>query len=263
MIPNPNLNATADTNAEPPPVTYTLATAEGRSAWAAFDKTTSRWGRITMIIAMILMIGGPAIVAARLGVDPLWVIGAVLSIAAVFGVIWFVEPLSYFPILGPASMYQAFMIGNISNKLLPAAIVAQSTIGVRPETKKGQLSAVLAICGAAITHLTSLAIFVGLLGTLLISAIPPEIVASIQTYVLPAIMGAVVVQMIASNPQPRILIIAVTVGLIVTLVLTPLFPVMAYFNIAVAVLATILLALFLPGGKSAPAAEDEALEDIS
>ena len=139
----------------------TTDTTTATTAWAAFDKTTSRWGRLTMIAAMIIMIGGPGIIAAQLGVKPLSILAGVLAIAAVFGAVWFVEPLSYFPILGAASMYQAFMIGNISNKLLPAAIVAQATIEAKPETKRGQLAAVLAICGAAAMHLTTLAILVG------------------------------------------------------------------------------------------------------
>ena len=246
-------------------VTDSIGTTEaGTAAWAAFDKTTSRWGRITMILAMIIMIAGPGIVAAQLGVQPAAIITGVLAIAVAFGALWFIEPLSYFPILGPASMYQAFMIGNIANKLLPAAVVAQSTIGAKPETKRGQLAAVLAICGAAMTHLLSLLVFVGFLGTLLLNLIPPEIVASIQTFVLPAVMGGIIVQMIASNPQPRILIISIVVGLVVQLVLTPLFPVVALFGIAISVVATILLALFLPGRKTAqPTAEELAMEDIS
>jgi hypothetical protein len=215
--------------------------------WAAFDKTTSRWGPITMIVGMIVMILGPGLLALQLGVQPGAVITGVLAITATFGVVWFVEPLSYFPLLGPASMYQAFMIGNISNKLLPAAIVAQSAVNAKPETKRGQLASVLAICGAAAVHLTTLAVAVGLFGTLLISIIPPELINTVQTYVLPAVLGSVLVQMVWANPQPRILIIAAVVGAIVVFVLTPLFPAVSYFAVALGVIATITLSLTLPG----------------
>ncbi|MER7558679.1 hypothetical protein ABTZ46_17165 [Nocardioides sp. NPDC126508] len=220
-------------------------------SWAAFDKTTSRWGPITMIAGMTVMILGPGLLAIRLGVQPGAVIAGVLAIAATFGVVWFVEPLSYFPLLGPASMYQAFMIGNISNKLLPAAIVAQSAVDAKPETKRGQLASVLAICGAATTHLTVLALAVGIFGTLLIDVIPPELVTSVQTYVLPAVMGSVVVQMVWANPQPRIFLIAAVGGAIVVFVLTPLFPIVSYFAVALGVIATIALSLTLPGREKA------------
>lgn len=215
-------------------------------SWDRFDRTTSRWGRITMILGMIVMIAGPGIVAAQLGVDPLTVVTGVTAIAAAFGALWVVEPLSYYPILGPASMYQAFMIGNISNKLLPSAIVAQSTIGARPESRRGQLAAVLAICGAATAHLLSLLVFVGFLGTVLLNSIPPDLLDASKAFVLPAVMGGVVVQIVWSNPQPRILIIAVIVALVVQFALTPLVPVVALFGIAISVVATMLLALFLP-----------------
>lgn len=215
-------------------------------SWDRFDRTTSRWGRITMTLGMIVMIAGPGIVAAQLGVDPLTVVTGVTAIAAAFGALWVVEPLSYYPILGPASMYQAFMIGNISNKLLPSAIVAQSTIGARPESRRGQLAAVLAICGAATAHLLSLLVFVGFLGTVLLNSIPPDLLDASKAFVLPAVMGGVVVQIVWSNPQPRILIIAVIVALVVQFALTPLVPVVALFGIAISVVATMLLALFLP-----------------
>jgi hypothetical protein len=249
------------------PAVATPHTATGpiaAAAWQRFDKTTSRWGRITMLIAMVVMLTGPFILAFELGVKPGAVVAGVLAIALVFGALWFIEPLSYYPILGAASMYQAFMIGNISNKLLPSAIVAQSTIGAKPETKRGQLASVLAICGAATTHLLSLLVFVGILGTLLLRAIPPSIITEIQTFVLPAVMGAVLVQMIASNPNVRILMISVAVGVVVQLILTPLFPVVALFGVAISVIATIALALVLPTRRrEAPPVADPSLEDMS
>lgn len=235
--------ATTDASAE----TSAGNSAEGTAAWNQFDATTSRWGRATMIAAIVLTLAGPLVLALQLEVSPLTVLAAFLGIAAVFGVVWFVEPFSYFPILGSASMYQAFMIGNISNKLLPAAVGAQAAIGARPGTKRGQLASVLAICGAATTHLLGLLILVGVLGSFLVNLLPADVVATVQTYILPAVMGAVIVQMISSNRSPRLLIIAVSVAAVVVFILTPLIPGMSYVAIAVSVLATILLAIFLPG----------------
>lgn len=237
---------------------------EASAAWGAFDKTTSRWGRITMIVAMVIMIGGPAILAAQIGVSPGGVLTGVVAVAAVYAVLWVVEPLSYFPILGAASMYQAFMIGNIGNKLLPAAIVAQSAIGAKPGTKRGQLASVLAIAGAAVTHLIALALFVGVLGSILTKLIPADIGTGIQTFILPALMGAVIVQMMSGRPEMRIVIIAIGVALVITFVLTPLAPMVAYFSTALSVVVTVLLALFLPGRRSAATViEDPLVEDMS
>ncbi|WP_244927266.1 hypothetical protein [Microbacterium sediminis] len=199
-----------------------------------------------MLSALVIMIVGPAIVAILLGVPPGWVVGGVAVIAVTFGTIWVIEPLSYYPILGPASMYQAFMIGNISNKLLPAAIVAQSAVGAKPGTRKGQLAAVLAICGAATTHLVSLLVLVGIFGTLLVSLIPADLVAVIQAYVLPAIMGAVIVQMVTSNPNWTVLGIALVIGAIAVFGLPLIAPALSGFAVAISVVLTIGVALLLP-----------------
>ncbi|MGO2053518.1 hypothetical protein CQ010_05565 [Arthrobacter sp. MYb211] len=231
---------------------------EIHEALGTFDKTTSRWGRITMIIGLFFSLAAPTYLVffSGLDIELAGVLAAFAALAAVFGVIWVVEPLTYYPILGASSMYQAFMIGNISNKLLPAAMIAQSTIGVRPGTRKGELSSVAAICGAAAVHLTSLFIFVGLLGTWLVSVIPADIVNTVQVYILPTVMGAVLIQAIVSQKSPRAAVIALVVSLIVVFVLSPLSPKMALFSTAIAVISTAVLAWVLRDRKSLPSTED-------
>ncbi|PQZ94790.1 hypothetical protein CQ018_05455 [Arthrobacter sp. MYb227] len=236
---------------------------EMHQALGAFDKTTSRWGRITMIIGLIFSLSAPAYLVffAGLDIEIAGIFAAFGALAAVFGVIWIVEPLTYFPILGASSMYQAFMIGNISNKLLPAAMIAQATIGVKPGTRKGELSSVAAICGAATVHLISLFIFVGLLGTWLVSVIPADIIQTVQLYILPTVMGAVVVQAIVSQKAPRAAIIALAVSIIVVLI-AKLYTPFGLFSTAVAVIATATLAWFLRDKKTLGTPEDTTNEEL-
>src|SRR6476661_3867151 len=223
-------------------------------AMAEFDRTTSRWGRATMIAGLLVSVAGPLylVFAAGLHIAPaqLWI--AFAAVAATFGIIWIVEPLTYYPVLGPAAMYQAFMIGNISNKPLPAALIAQTNIGAKPGSKRAELAAVVAICGAAAVHLVSLAVFVGLLGTWLISVIPPSVLLVTRLYVLPTVLGAVLVQAIVSMKQPRTTVFALVVSAVVVFVGLPLVPSLAMMSTAIVVLVTILLAWFFPG-KSAVA----------
>lgn len=47
-------------------------------------------------------------------------IGAI-SIISSFGVLWFVEPISYYPVVGQIGTYMAFLSGNISNMRVPCA----------------------------------------------------------------------------------------------------------------------------------------------
>ncbi|RKS06452.1 hypothetical protein DFP74_2084 [Nocardiopsis sp. Huas11] len=214
---------------------------------AAFERTTSRWGRLTMLAGLALSLAGPVYLVAFAGLDlgaaRIWI--AFIAVAAVFGVFWILEPLTYFPILGSAAMYQAFMVGNISNKLLPAVIVAQSSVGARPGTRRGDLTAVMAICGAATVHLASLLVCVGLLGTWLMSVLPAELIEVSRLYILPAVMGAVLVQCVATMRQVRPTVIAVTGALVIQFVLVPLVPGLDMFATALCVVATMLLAWYL------------------
>ncbi|MEU0492900.1 hypothetical protein ABZ249_27050 [Nocardiopsis sp. NPDC006139] len=219
----------------------------GATAMAAFENTTSRWGRATMVAGLALSLAGPLYLAffADLGLDAARIWVAFLAVAATFGVFWVLEPLTYYPILGPAAMYQAFMIGNISNKLLPAAVVAQASVDARPGTRRGDLTAVMAICGAATVHLTSLLVGVGLLGTWLISVLPAGLIEVARLYILPAVMGGVLVQCIVTMRRYRTTAIAVAVALAVQFALLPLAPGLALFSTALCVAVTMVLAWFL------------------
>jgi hypothetical protein len=235
-----------------------ITAAEAESDLAEFDRTTSRWGRLTMIAGLILSVAGPLYLVLFTGLDisaaQLWT--AFAAVAAVFAIIWIVEPVTYFPILGPAAMYQAFMIGNISSKLLPSALIAQTRIGAKPGTRRGDFAAVAAICGAAAIHLVSLALFVGILGTWLISIIPVEIIDVARLYVLPSVLGAVIVQAILTIKQLRITIIAVAIALLVQFVLLPMVPAIAFLTTGIAVIGTIVVSWLARDRKPAAAVEN-------
>ena len=117
-----------------------MSTLRNSSDFTAFEKATSRWGPITMLIGLVLFTRpGYLIFFTDLQLSFGQIGAAYAAVASAFLVFAIVEPLTYFPILGQAAMYQAFMIGNISNKLLPAAVVAQDTIDAQPGTKKAFL----------------------------------------------------------------------------------------------------------------------------
>ncbi|MGW6172404.1 hypothetical protein ACWF5H_02820 [Arthrobacter sp. NPDC055138] len=237
------------------PVVATIP--EAAAGLAEFDRTTSRWGRLTMLAGLLVSLAGPLYLVFFADLDvtaaQLWT--AFGAVAAVFMMIWLVEPITYFPILGPAAMYQAFMIGNISSKLLPSALVAQNRIGAKPGTPRGDFAAVAAICGAAALHLLSLAVFVGLLGTWLISIIPVDVIDVVRLYILPSVLGAVVVQAIISVKQPRITAVAVAVSLLVQFVLVPLVPGTAFLATGIAVMATIAVSWLVRDRMPQPAVE--------
>ncbi|MCB5293477.1 hypothetical protein [Arthrobacter sp. SO3] len=234
-----------------------LATDASRAATLLeFDRTTSRWGQITMSSALIFSLAAPLylVLFGDLGITSGQVWTAFFAVAAAFFVLWFVEPITYYPVLGPAAMYQAFMIGNIANKLLPSALVAQATIGAKAGTKRGEFAALMAICGAAMVHVFSMLLFVGVLGTWLVSVIPADVVDVARLYIFPSIIGAVLVQLVVTMKQPRVTVIAVVVAVIVLFVLVPAVPALAKPATGIVVLLTAALAWFLRARKDAPAA---------
>lgn len=222
----------------------TTSSTTATSGLATFDKTTARWGRLTMIIGLLVSLAAPVYLVFFSGMDVSLtnVLVAFAAVAGVFGVLWIVEPLTYYPILGQSAMYQAFMIGNISNKLLPAALMAQTSVDAKPGTRRGELSALMAISGAVVVHLFSLLIFVGILGTWLVSLIPADVLDVIQTYIVPSVLGGVLIQAIVSQRAPRTTVVAFVLATLMTFVLIPLFPALAFYGTFVVVFATAAIA---------------------
>src|SRR5699024_10388320 len=124
------------------------------ASFEAFERTTGRWGPITLIAGLILATSVPLylLVFTDVNVTFSQILHGYLAVLAVYGAFYVVEPLSYYPILGPAGMYQAFLIGNLSNKLIPAVVVAQDSVGAKPGTKRGGFTANAAMSGAAFGH---------------------------------------------------------------------------------------------------------------
>ncbi|WP_221584683.1 hypothetical protein [Microbacterium sp. G2-8] len=214
---------------------------------ARFDRTTAFWGPATMGAAALISLAAAAylLFGTGLGITVSDVAIAAGAVLGTFAIIALVEPIAYFPTLGRSAMYQAFMIGNISNKLLPAAVIAQARLDARPGTRRAELVAGSAIVGAVLVHLTSLVLFVGLLGTWLVSQLPAGVIAVTQTYILPAVLGAVLLQVIVSARSARITVIALAVAAVMNFVLVPLIPPLGYASTAIAVISTVILAWVL------------------
>lgn len=212
-----------------------------------YTRTTTVWGNATLFAGFLLATYLPFHIFffTDVPITFVQVLTAFIAVAGAYGVLWFVEPITYFPILGPAGMYQAFMIGNISNKLLPAAIVAQSTIGAKPGTKKASYAATAAICGAAFVHVVSMLVFVGLLGSWIVSIMPPAVTGIAQSYILPAILGGVTVQLIATVKNLKSTLVAIAVSAVVIFAIMPFVPpVVAGFKVAICVFLTVAIVWF-------------------
>ncbi|GAB96451.1 hypothetical protein BJY21_002935 [Kineosphaera limosa] len=234
-------------------------TAEQDALFDNYTRTTNRFGRITLLIGLVIATSMPFIIMTISGVEVSagQVITAFIAVAAVYGAFYVVEPLTYFPILGPAGMYPAFLIGNIANKLVPSAIVAQHTIEAKPGTRKAAFAATAAISGAAVVHVLSLLILVGFLGTWIVSITPASITDVARLYILPSILGGVLVQLIVTLKSAKSTAIAVAVAFFVVLLVVPNTPkIVSSFAIALCVVITVALAWYTR--KKADGAETES-----
>jgi len=186
---------------------------------ALFHEKSHFWGRLTIWATIILTISLPITLSFVLGYHPGWeiILTGFLAYASVIGIVWIMEPISYYPTLGVSGTYMAFLTGNISNMCLPSAAAAQNAIGAEPGSKKGEIAASLAIGAASIVNLLFLIIII--LGGSFILTILPESVKSVFPYIIPAIFGGIFAQFALKKPLYGG--IAITIALAVNLLPVP------------------------------------------
>lgn len=114
---------------------------------------------------------------------------AQLSVNAVW---WFIEPVSFFPVLGVPGTYMSFLSGNVSNLRLPCAAAALKATDTEVGTEKGSIISTIGVATSVIVNTIFLVIGV-VVGSKLISMLPKSVTDSF-TFLLPALFGAVYAQ---------------------------------------------------------------------
>lgn len=154
----------------------------------------NRIGKITGFLGVLLSFSPCVMLALYYGILPDWqALGtAFIAGASAFGVLWFVEPISYYPVVGSSGTYMAFLSGNISNMRIPCASMAQVAAGVKPGTDEGSVIATLGMAISVVINVTVLTIG-AVAGTSLLAAMPP-IVTEALGYLLPALFGALLIE---------------------------------------------------------------------
>ena len=151
-------------------------------------------GKITGYLGVLLSFTPALVLAVVYGIlpKPAALLTAFISGASAFGVLWFVEPISYFPVVGAAGTYMAILSGNISNMRIPCASMAQVAADVEPGTEKGSVVAPLGMAVSIVINVSVLTIG-AILGTSVLSMLPDTIKAELN-YLLQALFGALLVQ---------------------------------------------------------------------
>lgn len=172
------------------------------------------WGRLSIAIAFFASFSIPFYLTFIAGypVNTTVLIEGLLFVLGFVGIIYFIEPVSYFPVLGPIGTYMSFLSGNIGNMRMPVVGAVQSAIGAEPGTRKAEMAAVFGLVTSNLANLAVLLIvIVG--GTALVNMLPPRILGAF-TYAVPGIIGAMIVTF-GSKMTVRHIIATIILGLVV------------------------------------------------
>lgn len=176
-------------------------------------KKANRIGKITGLLGVLASFFPAIVLAVVYGLTPnLAALPTVaISVITSFGVLWFVEPISYYPVVGQIGTYMAFLSGNISNMRVPCASIAQVSAGVKPGTKEGSIVATLGMATSVIINIAVLSIGV-ILGSSVLSMLPASVTEALN-YLLPALFGALLMQFGIKQKSHAIMILVIGVVL--------------------------------------------------
>lgn len=134
-----------------------------------------------------------------------------ISVVSSFAVLWFVEPISYYPVVGPIGTYMAFLSGNISNMRVPCASMAQVAAGVEPGSDEGSIIATLGMATSVIINISVLS--VGVIAGSKVLSMLPQTVTDALNLLLPALFGALLMQFGIKQKAHALLIL--TLGIVI------------------------------------------------
>lgn len=177
----------------------------------------NRLGKRTGYLGALLAFTPAVMLAVVYGIlpQPAALLTAFIGGASAFGVLWFVEPISYFPIVGSAGTYMAFLSGNISNMRIPCASMAQVAAKVEPGTEEGSIVATLGMAVSIVINVSVLTVG-AILGTSVLSMLPPHVTASLN-YMLPALFGALLVQFGIRKKKHSIVMLVLAIALYIAI----------------------------------------------
>ena len=173
----------------------------------------NKLGKITGYLGVVLAFCPALMLAIGFGILPKGaaLLTAFIAGASSFGVLWFVEPISYYPVIGSAGTYMAFLSGNISNMRIPCSSMAQVAADVKPGTEEGSVIATIGMAVSIIINVCVLTVG-AILGASVLAMLPAGIVSALN-YLLPALFGALLVQFGMSKKGHALLMVVIAVAL--------------------------------------------------
>jgi hypothetical protein len=185
-----------------------------KEIYGKFLKGIIFWGRLTLLLALVLSFAPAAYLALFHGIMPPGsaILKALGMIAAIMVTSWIVEPIAYFPILGTSGTYMSWLAGNISNMRVPVSALAQDVAGVKEGTPEVDVISTLGIGISVIINLIILILAV-IGGTAVINALPANIRTAFN-YILPAVFGAILANFALRDLKLGVIALILAFGLV-------------------------------------------------
>ena len=160
-----------------------------------YNARTHTYGRIGLIIGLLLMLGCPFVMGLILGAMPdmnaFW--KGFVQVALVYIPSCAVEFLIYTPMLGAGGSYLAFITGNLINMKIPCMMNARGITDAEAGSPESEIVSTLSIAASAVTTTVVIA-----LGVLLLIPLQPILssptLAPAFNNVVPALFGALAYQ---------------------------------------------------------------------
>lgn len=159
-----------------------------------------RWGMFTDILGAALSWAPIFVLSFIFGITPSFSMILPAAFArAMTGLFinWFVEPFTFYPIIGLPGLFMTMLSGNTSNLRLPALASAQQGAGVEPGTEEGNLIAIIGIAVSVVIS-TAMITFAAVGGASVMTVLPEKAI-SVLNYLLPALFGAIFAQFAMKN----------------------------------------------------------------
>lgn len=110
-----------------------------------------------------------------------------VAIASVGIGMWLTEPLAYWPTLGSAGTYIAYLSGNVGGMRFPVSLAVQSAMKADINKPRGQVVTIVGIVASVFSNLAILFLMV-LFGDWLLGVLPAPVTASFA-FVMPCLFG--------------------------------------------------------------------------
>ena len=175
------------------------------SASQSYLNSTHRLGRVSGIIAVLLILMVPAVITFvyrnQITLDMPKTMSAIITLTAIYGVVSVVEVVSFCPFLGTGGTYLSFITGIIMNMKLPVAMNSLRVNKLDRDSEEAEVVTTLAIGASSLV--TTFILFLGMLflGNLLVPIITGPELAPAFNNVTPALTGALAAPYFVKNKK--------------------------------------------------------------